>query len=155
MSARRAVAAVIVGLAVALAVTYGLSSVLAIHEVPSGSMEPTIEADSTVLVVDRGGYDDLEAGTIVVYRADGADDGDLVVHRIVTWVDADEDWATARGDTDVHAGTTCSDATYCPAPHGGYITRGDANPYVDQTVGLSEPVEPDWIEGVYRPLPID
>ncbi|KAF5051461.1 hypothetical protein DSECCO2_418670 [anaerobic digester metagenome] len=44
-------------------------------------------------------------------------------------------------------------AQFYADPHGGYITRGDNNPYIDQGnlripgVGVIEPVRKEWIVG--------
>ena len=35
----------------------------------------------------------------------------------------------------------------CPAPHEGYITKGDGNERYDQSQGISGPVKSSWIKG--------
>ena len=147
---KRAAVVLVGAFLVALAGLYGLSMVVAVHEVPTDSMEPTIEQDSSIVVLDWGTHDDLEDGEVIVYRVDGDDSERLVVHRIVTYAEEGEDWVADLEDDSV----TCEAAVHCPAPNDGYITQGDANPSADQESGLSRPVESEWIEGTYwRSLP--
>ncbi|MFB9805374.1 hypothetical protein ACFFQF_08330 [Haladaptatus pallidirubidus] len=42
---------------------------------------------------------------------------------------------------------SCQELLNCPAPHAGFITKGDANDAYDQVVPISEPVKPSWIRG--------
>ena len=140
----------VAGFLVVFGSLYGLSMVVGVHEVPTDSMEPTIKADSSIVVLEWGDHDDLENGEVIVYRVDGDDSERLVVHRIVTYAEEGEDWVADLEDDSV----TCEAAVHCPAPNDGYITQGDANPSADQESGLSRPVEPEWIEGAYwRSLP--
>ncbi|ELY85109.1 S26 family signal peptidase [Natrialba taiwanensis] len=127
---------------------YGLSLVVAIHHVPTGSMEPTIERDSRIVVSEWGSHEDLESGEIIVFHADGNESDRLVVHRAVAYVTEGDDWVAAlEGNTT--DSLTCAEAVHCPAPNEGYITKGDSNPSYDQETGLSRPVEPQWITGTY------
>ncbi|MDQ2051187.1 S24 family peptidase [Natronolimnohabitans sp. A-GB9] len=130
---------------VVVGLLYGLSLAVAVHEVPTDSMEPTIEQDSSIVVLDWGDHDDLEDGEVIVFRVDGDDSDQLVVHRTVTYVDEGDNWVDDLEDDSL----TCETAVHCPAPNEGYITKGDANPSYDQETGLTRPVEPDWIEGTY------
>lgn len=124
---------------------YGLSLVVAIYEVPTDSMEPTIESGSSVVVLEWGDHDDLVDGEVIVFRVDGDESERLVIHRVVTDTEAGENWvADLEGNS-----LTCEAAVHCPAPNEGYITRGDAASSYDQENGLSKPVDPDWIEGTY------
>ncbi|MDR9382389.1 MAG: S26 family signal peptidase, partial [Natronomonas sp.] len=44
----------------------------------------------------------------------------------------------------------CEELNHCPAPHAGFITKGDnelTNRHYDQASRLSAPVRPDWIIG--------
>lgn len=142
---RRAAVVLVGAFVVALTGLYGLSLVAAVHEVPTDSMEPTIEANSNIVVLTWGDHDDLEDEEIIVYRVNGDESERLVVHRIVTYVDEGEDWVADLEDDSL----TCEAVVYCPAPNDGYITQGDATSTYDQERGLSRPVDSDWIIGVY------
>ncbi|NLB00863.1 MAG: S26 family signal peptidase, partial [Methanomicrobiales archaeon] len=70
----------------------------------------------------------------------GADSVHPIIHRAMIYVDS-----AAMEESGLGA--------YYPDPHGGYITRGDNNPYTDQPnlqiagVGVIEPVKKEWIVG--------
>ncbi|ELZ15374.1 S26 family signal peptidase [Natrinema limicola] len=147
---KRATVALVGAFLIALAGLYGLSLVVTVHEVPTESMEPTIEADSSIVVLDWGTYDDLKDGEVIVYRVNGDDSERLVVHRIVADVEEGENWVEDLEDESL----TCETAVHCPAPNEGYITKGDAASSYDQESGLSRPVDPDWIEGTYWRSPL-
>lgn len=144
---RTAVITLLGSFVLAVGLLYGLSLVVAVHEVPTDSMEPTIEADSSIVVFDWGAHDDLEGGEVIVFRVDGDASERLVVHRAVTYAEEGDDWVADLEDGDTSI--TCAEATYCPAPNDGYITKGDNNPSYDQATGLTRPVEPEWIDGTY------
>ncbi|MDD2666277.1 MAG: signal peptidase I [Methanocellales archaeon] len=74
-----------------------------------------------------GGY-----GDVVVYRPNGDPEVIPIIHRVMYWVDAGEPMPNGE-----------------PAPHAGFITKGDNNDGYDQPV-LTDPVKPDWIVGVVR-----
>jgi signal peptidase len=74
-----------------------------------------------------------------------------IIHRARLWVEEGENWYDRANPDHVRA-SECGDTVreglrYCPAPHDGFITMGDANPYYDQSQGLSPPVRPSWIRG--------
>ncbi|MCK9307685.1 MAG: S26 family signal peptidase, partial [Methanoculleus sp.] len=79
-------------------------------------------------------------GNVIVYRPNGVDTVHPIIHRAMTYVD------TAAVE---ESGL----AQYYEDPHGGYITKGDNNPYIDQGnlrisgVGVVEPVKKEWIVG--------
>lgn len=79
--------------------------------VETGSMEPTIDAGDGFVAVPAQLTGEPEPGDVVVFDAEVIEGGGLTTHRVV-------------GETD-----------------GGYITRGDANPFTDQDGG--EPPVPD------------
>ena len=87
-------------------------------------------------------------GDVIVYRPDGSAAATPIIHRAVFWVDAGENWYD-RADPAVMAGegTDCGDAPNCPAPHAGFVTKGDSNAFYDQAEGLSAPVRPAWVVG--------
>jgi len=64
-------------------------------------------------------------------------------------VDDGENWYD-RADPAVLDADSCDELRNCPAPHAGFITKGDneaTNDYYDQAKGLSSPVKPEWVRG--------
>ena len=82
--------------------------------VESGSMEPTIEEGDGFVAIPAVVAGPPQAGDIVTFRAEEIEGGGLTTHRVV-------------GETE-----------------GGYVTRGDANPFTDQD-GDEPPVTEDRI----------
>ena len=141
--------------------------------VESGSMEPHLQQGDLVFVMDTGRLTAAAAvpGTgIVSYQQGEAseyrtfeDFGDVIVfdppstggppiiHRARFWVDEGENWYD-RADSRYINAKECGDSRTeglrnCPAPHAGFITKGDANSAYDQVSGVSRPVKPKWIKG--------
>lgn len=85
--------------------------------VESGSMAPALEPGDGFIAVPSSVAGPVEVGDVVVYRAEELHDGGLVTHRVV--------------------GTTDS----------GYLTKGDANPAIDQD-GDESPVHDAQIVAV-------
>jgi signal peptidase len=144
--------------------------------VESGSMEPVMERGDLVFIVDAerysagdpttGGVVTSRAGTSTGYRSfenygdvivfDPPDRrGAPIIHRAMFWVDADENWVEdanqsylserqCEADDDPRTDTGVRN---CPAPHAGFVTKGDANPTYDQARGLAPPVRPEWVTG--------
>ena len=71
-------------------------------------------------------------GDVIVYRPNGDPYVTPIIHRVIYWVDAGEPMPNAG-----------------PAPHAGFITKGDNNNGYDQP-GLTTPIKPDWVMGVAR-----
>jgi signal peptidase len=138
--------------------------------VESGSMAPALAVGDVVLVTapgrftaDAAGPDGVvtrERGATVGHRAFGTPgsvvvfdppgrSGPPIVHRAQFRVEAGENWYD-RANTSALAADNCAELRYCPAPHAGLITRGDANRRSDQAVGRAPPVRPSWVEGVAR-----
>lgn len=138
--------------------------------VESGSMEPNVvEGDlvvltdpsrfapaantsSSVVTYQAGRQHDYRSfgsyGSVVVFRKPG-DPNSKVIHRAHLRVAAGENWVRRANDSYLrHA--TCDATKYCPAPHDGFITKGDANPYYDQSSGAVPPVRREWITAVAR-----
>lgn len=139
--------------------------------VESGSMEPHMEKGDLVFITDTerftpdaavndtgvvthetgsevgyrkfGGY-----GSVIVYDDPGSG-GPPVIHRARFWVDAGENWYD-RADPDHITANSCDSLPNCPAPHAGFVTKGDANGQYDQVNGISDPVKPEWIVGTAR-----
>ncbi|MFB6079659.1 MAG: S26 family signal peptidase [Haloferacaceae archaeon] len=88
-----------------------------------------------------GGY-----GSVIVYDSP-ARSGPPVIHRARFWVDDGENWYD-KADPSYIAADSCRELPNCPAPHAGFITKGDANGEYDQVNGIAGPVRPTWITGV-------
>ncbi|MFB6253593.1 MAG: S26 family signal peptidase [Halobacteriaceae archaeon] len=137
--------------------------------VESSSMQPHFKPGDLVFIVDNQRY--LRAGGVnntgivpyqqaqqVEYKAFGSF-GDVIVfappnrhgppiiHRARLWVNKGENWFTKANPKYIPQATNCQELRYCPAPYAGFITKGDWNPYYDQTNGISPIVKPSWIIG--------
>lgn len=143
---RRAVVVLVGAFLIALMGVYGLSLFVTVYEVPTDSMEPTIQEGASIVVIDRGTHENLEDGEVIVFRADGDETERLVVHRIVTYADEGDDWVASL-DAEERDDLTCAEAVHCPAPNAGYITMGDSEQAFDQATGNTRPVDPEWIVG--------
>ncbi|WP_232703327.1 S26 family signal peptidase [Halobacterium wangiae] len=141
--------------------------------VESGSMQPNMEKGDLVFVMEEQRFSPDYAtgetgvvpartaadenfrkfgsyGDVVVYKPNGNDRQTPVIHRVRFWVDAGENWYDEADDRYVGGADNCQELRNCPAPHAGFITKGDnavTNDYYDQAKGISEPVRPSWIEG--------
>ncbi|MFB6137748.1 MAG: S26 family signal peptidase [Halobacteriaceae archaeon] len=138
--------------------------------VESGSMEPNMYRGDLVFLMEEHRLAPAAAygDTGVVTARDGAavgyytfgGPGDVIIyssptngatpiiHRARFWVDGGENWFPRVNESYVPRGvSSCADLRYCPAPHGGFVTKGDANEYYDQANGISPPVRPSWIRG--------
>lgn len=167
--AREAIGSVllVVGLGLLLIVVSGVSPPMVAVE--SGSMEPHLSAGDLIVVVDeqrfasghavegtgvvtyqtakrRGGYTSFGMpGDVIVFDANGQA-GLSTLHRAHLWVEKGENWYELADPAYVDA-RSCEAIPNCPAPHSGFITKGDANDRYDQVNGVSEPVRPAWIHG--------
>jgi len=132
--------------------------------VESGSMQPTLERGDLVVVTAESRYDGPAAdeygivtanasegygrlggpGDVVVYDAPSRD-GSPIIHRAVFRVEDGENWYDRADDSYVDGADSCAELLHCPAPHAGYVTRGDDNDYYDQARGIASPVRPDWV----------
>lgn len=140
--------------------------------VESGSMEPNLERTDLVFVMDTDRFqpDDAVADTGVVVARDGAttgyeqfgNPGDVIVfepngdadqtpiiHRAIFWVEEGEDWIERADDRFLRGTDSCAAVAGCPAPHDGFITKGDNNQAYDQVGAgrISQPVRPAWVIG--------
>lgn len=130
----------------------------------SESMEPNINTNDMVFVIDNERYTDDELyggiytmehnsrsafgqyGDVIVFYRDGDENSIPVLHRAAFTVSEDEDW-TDRADSTHIQSNNCDEVRNCPAPHDGVITLGDNNTGYDQASGLSEPVKEEWVIG--------
>ena len=117
--------------------------------IESGSMEPNIHLGDLAITYDVpgsgivtyqdgaiSGYESFgEFGNVVLYRKYGRNGETPIIHRAMYYVDAGEPmWEGGP-----------------PAPHAGYITKGDHNTYNDQYSGIcTEPIREEWVFGVAR-----
>jgi len=137
--------------------------------VESGSMQPHMQRGDLVFVVEEhrfagsNGYADTGVvpydtgerveysrfggyGDVIVYERDGAGGTTPIIHRARFWVNDSENWYDKANPNYVD-GSSCEAIANCPAPHAGFITKGDHNQYYDQINGISSPVEPSWVRG--------
>ena len=141
--------------------------------VESGSMEPNMQRGDLIFVVaqDRFVGDNPTEGTGVVTLESGAEtgeetfgqsgdviifepDGDStatpIIHRAHFWVEEGENWVETKADEASLNGRDCRSIDACPAPHDGFVTKGDANTAYDQVddgrYAETTVVDPAWIE---------
>lgn len=153
---------------------FGLSGVWPpMVAVESESMEPNISQYDLILVTDPGRFTPEEAdqtgvvtaestaeseyesfnraGSVVVYENPGSF-GPPIIHRAHFFVEEGENWYD-RANPDYVSADGCDELNTCPAPHAGYITKGDnarSNSQYDQANGIAPVVKPTWITGVAR-----
>jgi signal peptidase len=107
---------------------------------------------------ERTGYTKFgRPGDVIVYEPNGNGRTTPIIHRAMFWVEEGENWADEADDAFLPGSTRCeidddpdtdTGIRNCPAPHAGFITKGDANGGYDQTGGvLSAPVKPEWVVG--------
>jgi signal peptidase len=95
------------------------------------------------------GYSEFDDyGDVIIFRPDGSSRETPIIHRARFWVEAGEDWYSKANQTHLRA-DGCAELRTCPAPHSGFVTKGDNNPYYDQSnyMAISGPVKPAWIVG--------
>jgi signal peptidase len=140
----------------------------AIVTIESESMVPNMNVGDLVLVVaadrlgplqsmaegNESGYEKFGMpGDVIIYRPNDNRDLHPIIHRALFWVDAGPTNITYR---EMDKTTGKIGVKQYISPHGGYITKGDNNPVIDQTGfgsnyrGLGspiQPVKPEWIVG--------
>lgn len=114
---------------------------------------PTSEVDSQngIVTAARGQSTDYRTfegyGDVIVFWPDGVREGTPVIHRPMFWVEAGENWVAKANQSYLRGIESCADIDDCPAPHDGYVTKGDANPVYDQATYVSTIVRAEWIIG--------
>jgi len=137
--------------------------------VASDSMAPQIQPGDLIVVTAPGRYapdfadreivsyrearaEDYRSlngyGSVIVFQPPDAD-GPPTIHRVMFVVEAGENWFDRANGTLIER-SSCTSIEYCPAPHDGYITKGDNNMRYDQSSGLAPPVKREWILGVAK-----
>jgi len=113
----------------------------------SGSMEPNMHVRDLILIqspqrtniitCEDGKIHDYRSfndyGDVIIYQPNGISSATPIMHRAISWVEKGEEMPNGE-----------------PAPHEGYITKGDNNPYPDQSGLGIEPVKPEWVICVAR-----
>jgi signal peptidase len=139
--------------------------------VESGSMEPEMQRGDLIFVTEPNrftpdyAYNDtgivtVEIGTERGYRSfDGNGSvviydppdrvGSPIIHRAHFYVEEGENWYD-RADSSYVRANDCDQLSNCPAPHDGFITKGDANAQYDQASDIAGPVRSEWIRGTAR-----
>lgn len=143
------VAAVMLVIMLGSYITLGVFGVPAVSVV-SGSMEPNMKIadliifqspDRTRIVTYQEGFNSdffsfNDFGNVIIYGRYG-NKKDRIIHRAMYRVD--------EGDPMWPGGP--------PAPHPGYITKGDHNSMIDQkspSISYHEPVREEWVIGVSK-----
>jgi signal peptidase len=140
--------------------------------VESGSMEPHMQKGDLIFVTEPGrfapdaahgdtgivthqigeeaGYSTFgQSGSVIVYSQPGRF-GPPIIHRARFFVEKGENWYD-RANPEYLPGDSCADIRHCPAPHAGFITKGDNNEMYDQVNAINAPpVKPSWVRGVAR-----
>ncbi len=147
------VVAVVGGIALTLYLVAGTWP--AVVTIESESMVPHMNVGDLVLVVDEDRYGQLttwaegnltgytsfgDYGDVIIYRPNGENSVTPIIHRAMVYLDTSEVEASPLAQAYAN-------------PHGGYITKGDNNPTIDQGMyfrdigGVIEPVRKEWIVG--------
>ncbi len=139
--------------------------------VESESMEPNINQYDLVFVTEPGRFSPNEAdglgvvtagtvseteytsfnaaGSVVVFDNPEAS-GPPIIHRAHFFVEEGENWYE-QANAEYVSADDCDELQYCPAPHDGYITKGDntaSNAQYDQANGIAPVVKPEWVTGI-------
>jgi signal peptidase len=109
----------------------------------------TVEAahDTGIVTTEQAGeYERLGGpGDVIVYVAPGRQ-GSPIIHRAHFYVEEGENWYPRADPTALPGGVeNCAALLNCPAPHSGYVTKGDANAHYDQANGIAAPVQEEWV----------
>lgn len=95
-----------------------------------------------------GGYTKFHrTGDVIVFAPHGDNKTTPIIHRAMFWVDEDENWYDEANPNYVGAARNCDQLANCPAPHAGFVTKGDFNNQYDQVVNRTSPVKPGWVVG--------
>ncbi|PSQ53414.1 S26 family signal peptidase [Halobacteriales archaeon SW_12_67_38] len=143
--------------------------------IESGSMEPNLYRGDLVFVMEEhrfaGGaaragtgvvtyqaganasYTEFDKyGDVIVYEQNGNGRATPIIHRARFWVNDGENWYDEANPEYLGTADDCEELSFCPAPHAGFITKGDNNAQYDQvgsftSKAISAPVKPSWITG--------
>ena len=115
--------------------------------VESGSMEPNMQVGdlifvqspqrTTITTYEEGKTLDYQSfheyGDVIIYRPNGLASVTPIIHRAMYWVEEGDNMPNGK-----------------PAPHAGYITKGDHNSGYDQPMLGVGPVKPEWVIAVAK-----
>lgn len=138
--------------------------------IESGSMEPHMTKGDLVFITEPGRLSAADAaldgvvtsergrsanyrtfggyGDVIIFKPNGGTDTPII-HRAMFHVERGENWYS-KADPAYVTAESCDGLRYCPAPHAGYITKGDANPTYDQSYGRTAPVKRGWVIGTSK-----
>jgi signal peptidase len=148
IEAAKSLAEALLIVAIIVSVAYAATGTWRIgFAVESGSMEPNMRVGDLIFVQApfRTNITTYEAGKmlnytsfnnygdVIIYRPNGFSSATPIIHRAMYWVEKGEEMPDGK-----------------PAPHAGYITKGDNNPFPDQPMLGVEPVKPEWVIAVAR-----
>lgn len=136
--------------------------------VSSGSMAPDIAVGDAVVFSDTDRFQHAQAdqygvvtwevgkeqnvttfgdyGTVISFKNPNAG-GVEIIHRPMFYVEEGENWVKRANPEYMLDVKSCSHLEQCPAPHDGYITKGDNNDYYDQAQIGQEPIKTEWVTG--------
>jgi signal peptidase I len=129
----------------------------AVVTIESKSMDPNMKMGDLVVVVQKDRYGAFQTwnqdltgngkkfgdyGDVIIYKPNGMTTVHPIIHRAIVF-------ATGTPLSGIRGKNLSTNYT---APHPGYITWGDNNPYPDQfssinNIGPIEPVQDEWIIG--------
>lgn len=137
--------------------------------IESGSMEPHMQKGDLVFLMENERLASSEAvaagvvthevgqetgytkfgdhGDVIIFRPDGQE-RTPIIHRAHLYVEEGENWYD-RADEQYMQADSCDDLRSCPAPHSGFVTKGDnptTNRHYDQD-NRYQIVKPEWVEG--------
>jgi len=137
--------------------------------IESGSMEPRMERGDVVFVVgetrfpgpgarhgvvtasaaETSGYDRFGSpGDVIVFAPNGDTERTPIIHRAMVYVEEGENWYDRADPAFLGGADSCDELAGCPAPHDGFVTKGDANANYDQVEPTqSTVVRPRWVVG--------
>ena len=154
---RSAVLVLVLAISIPLSVPYAATGTWRIgFAIESGSMAPNMHPGDLIIVVaphrtsivtyEDGKMLDYvsfhEYGDVIIYHPNGLSSATPLMHRAMYWIEKGEEMPGGK-----------------PAPHAGYITKGDNNAGYDQQSlrvvedGVStvvEPVKPEWVIAVAK-----
>ncbi|WP_136688835.1 S26 family signal peptidase [Halorhabdus amylolytica] len=120
------------------------------HRFPGGGAQ----GDSGVVTAREGretGYRMFEGyGDVIVYQPYGSTEQTPIIHRAMFWVEEGENWYDEADPEYVSNADSCEELANCPAPHSGFITKGDSTSVsqdYDQAMRITSPVRPEWVIG--------
>jgi len=136
--------------------------------IESQSMTPNIDTGDMVFVMDEDrfpgpdarhgvvtaktgeavGYSTFGApGDVIIFEPNGDTERTPIIHRAMFWVESGENWYDEADANAVGPADNCAELRHCPAPHSGFVTKGDFNTGYDQAGQTSTVVRPEWVIG--------